>query len=194
MSPAPRLPCPWTCPFEEERGGPPAAGHCIFLQAPTGTDGSFYILSSSISCLTVSTVFYSLEYFILAFFWLFLIPSSLPCTSCVHCSRYQTFYERSPLRIWATLIPNQSVWSFKAVCSGLPVLDRSVCDCKYFPDDAARSSGLLVETDSSHDWNLTVLLQPKKDKNGKRKQQELTRRQCFVSVTSTGYQLYFKQF
>lgn len=68
MSPAPRLPCPWTCPFEEERGGPPAAGHCIFLQAPTGTDGSFYILSSSISCLTVSTVFYFLEYFILAFF------------------------------------------------------------------------------------------------------------------------------
>lgn len=138
-----------------------------------------YFLSYCQYCFLLSGIFH-----ISLFFLLFLIPFSLPCTSCVHCSRYQTFYERSPLRTWATFIPNQSVWSFKAVCSGLPVLDRSVCDCKYFPDDAARSSGLLVETDSSHDWNLTVLLQPKKKrqkwkKKTTRTHEETMFRKCY---------------
>lgn len=95
----------------------------------------------------------------------FLIPP--PFTQCVHCSRYQTFYKCSPLQTRMDFIPNQPVWSFKAVCSGLLVLDWSVCDCKYFPDNAARSSGLVVETDSSHNWSLTVPLQSNKKKDKK---------------------------
>lgn len=114
-----------------------------------------YFLSYCQHCFLLSELFH-----ISLFCFLFHPPSPSHYVYIVW--RYHTLYKRSPLRTRATFIPNQSVRSFKAVCSGLPVLVRSVCDCKYFPDNATRSSGLLVETDSSHDWNLTVLLQPKK--------------------------------
>lgn len=47
--------------------GPPTAGHCIFLLALIGTDGSLYILSSHIFC--TITVLLSALAFIVSTFW-----------------------------------------------------------------------------------------------------------------------------
>lgn len=128
-----------------------------------------YFLSYCQHCFLLSGIFHISFFFV----YFFHPPTLLYYVYIVHGTRHYTsdlLYKQTR----GTFIPYQSVWSFKAVCSGLLMLDRSVSDCKYFPDDAARSSELLVETDSSNDSNLTVLLQPKKkDKNGKGKQQEL---------------------
>jgi len=61
-------------------------------------------------------------------------------------------------------------------------------------------SGLVVKKDSLWNWNLTVLIEQKNTKKKKRKkekkkwQHKLTKRQCFKSVVSTGYKLYFYRF
>ena len=58
--------------------GPPTAGHCIFLPALIGTDGSLYILSSHMFC--TITVLLSALAFIVSMFWKHLYqPKSYRC-------------------------------------------------------------------------------------------------------------------